>query len=150
MPTFDVNIIKETLRTEIQDFFDTNYPDEMVVVYRHPYFNGAQFPCVNLSTEDIYQENIAIGGIKEKRLRIHIWLWVKIYDPNEAEELLNELGMSLLELIESRELRKRDGIWDYLDLEPSEERVEFGVVEDPNNFMQGLRIPIYVNRRVVI
>lgn len=150
MPTFDVNIIKETLRTEIQNFFDTNYPDEQVVVYRHPYFNGSHFPAVNLSTEDIYQKKISIGGMKEKQLRIHIWLWVKIYDPDEAEELLNELGMALLEFVESKAMRQRAGIWDELDLEPTEERVEFGVVEDPENFMQGLRIPIYVNRRVMI
>jgi hypothetical protein len=150
MPTFDVNIIKDTLQSEIQNFFDTNYPDEQVVVYRHPYFNGAVFPCINLATEDMYQEKIGIGGIKEKQLRIHIWLWVKIYDPQEAEELLNELGMSLLEFVESRSLRKRDGIWDELDIEPTEERVEFGVVEDPENFLQGMRIPIYVKRKVII
>ena len=98
----------------------------------------------------MYQKKVGIGGIKEKQLRIHIWLWVKIYDPQEAEELLNELGMSLLELIESKSLRKRDGLWDELDVEPTEERVEFGVVEDPENFLQGIRIPIYVKRKVII
>lgn len=149
MPNFDVNIIKEELRIEIQNFFDTEFPDQHVMVYRYPYFNGAFFPCVNLETVDMYQKKIGIGGMKEKQLRLHVYLWVEILDPNESEALLNEMGMALLEFIESRSIRRRDGLWDEVDVEPTEERLEYGVVED-SNFLQGIRIPIYVKRMVMI
>lgn len=150
MANFDINLIKEEIKNELQAFVDAKFPTHHVTIYRHPYFSTASFPAINIETVDMYQSRVGIGGIKNKRLRLRIWIFVKIYDPDEAEVLLNDIGMEVLEFIESGGMRKRDGLWDFLDVEPSEERLEYGAVDDPENFLQGLNIPIYVERRVAI
>jgi len=150
MANFDINLIKEEIKNELQAFVDTTFPTHHITIYRHPYFNTASFPAINIETVDMYQRKVAIGGVKEKQLRLRVWIFVKIYDPDEAEALLNDIGMEVLEFIESGGMRKRTGLWDELDVEPTEERFEFGAVEDPENFLQGLNIPVYVKRRVVI
>lgn len=150
MPVFDIDEIKEELRARMQTFVDAQFPDQHIEIYRHPYFNTASFPCINIDTVDMYQRKAGIGGIKQKELRLRIWVFVKVYNPDEAESLLNQISMSLLEFLESKDNRKVDGLWDELDLEPTEERLEFGAIEDPENFLQGMNIPVYVKRKVII
>lgn len=144
MAQIQISAIKNELRDIIKAELDTVHPLEGVQVYRTPQLNIPVFPAVNLETADFMQTRHALGGIKKVRLRINVFIWTKIYNPEESEDLLVELMQTVLGVLEKTENRKRTGLWQDLVTEVTEERIEFGVVDDPENFLQGVKIPIYL------
>ncbi len=144
MAQIQISEIKNELRTIIQTELDTVYPARHIEVYRTPQLNIPVFPAVNLETADFMQTRHALGGIKKVRLRINVFIWTKIYDPMESEDELIDIMQTVLGVLERTENRKRTGLWSDLITEVTEERIEFGIVEDPENFLQGVKIPIYL------
>ncbi len=144
MAQIKIKLIKNELRTIIQDELDAVYPLRQIEVYRTPQLNIPIFPAVNLETADFMQTRHALGGVKKVRLRINVFIWTKVYNPEESEDELFDIMETVLGVLEENENRKRTGLWQDLITEVTEERIEFGIIEDPENFLQGVKIPIYL------
>ncbi len=144
MAQIKISEIKNELKSIIKAELDTVYPLRDIQVYRTPQLNIPIFPAVNLETADFMQSRHALGGIKKVRLRINVFIWTKIYDPEQSEDELIDMMETVLGVLEKTENRKRTGLWQDLVTEVTEERIEFGIVEDPENFLQGVKIPIYL------
>lgn len=144
MAQIKISEIKNELRTVIKTELDAVYPLRDIQVYRTPQLNIPIFPAVNLETADFMQTRHALGGVKKVRLRINVFIWTKVYNPEQSEDDLIDIMETVLGVLEKTENRKRTGLWQDLVTEVTEERIEFGIVDDPENFLQGVRIPIYV------
>jgi len=131
---------KDALKSQLEAHFDTlNYPIE---VHPLPYQDILNFPAISLELTGRRKPKRGVG-VRQLEMTFNVWVYTNILDEEEAEEQCLEI----VEMVEQAiELDKTlGGVSHYLSID---DEVEFGTVEQGQDFLQGARISLVVQKRV--
>jgi hypothetical protein len=132
--------IKNALYTQVVNHL--NSLNEKVDVYKVSYQNIPAFPAVALELERRRKPKRGVG-VKQLELDMIVWVYVDIYDAEEAEEECLRITEIVEDAIESD--KQLGGASDYLSIDGE---AEFGVVQTGEaSFLQGAQIRVQITKR---
>lgn len=132
--------IKDALRQQIINHLAE--VNESVDVYAVPYQNIPAFPAVALELEARRKPKVGVG-VKKLELDMVVWVYVDIYDVEDAEAEC----LRLTEIVENaiEKDKQLNGTAHYLSLD---EQAEFGTVQTGEaSFLQGAKLRVQIQKR---
>ena len=134
------NEIKEALRVQIVNYL--NSQGEKVDVYPVSYQNIPSFPAVALELQRRRKLKRGVG-VKQLELDLVVWVYVNIYDSEDAERECLRITEIVEDALESD--KSLNGTAHYLNID---EEAEFGAVQvSEANFLQGSQLRVQIIKR---
>lgn len=132
--------IRDALKSQIEGHL--NSLGEEVDVYKSPRQNIPRFPAVAIELDKRRKPKKGVG-VKQLELDLFVWVYVDIYDLDEAEDECFRLSEIVEDAIELD--KTLSGEAHYLSLDSE---AQFGAVETgTDSFLQGARILVTVKKR---
>lgn len=132
--------IKDAMKTQLVNYL--NSQEERVDVYSVPYQNIPAFPAVALELQSRRKPKRGVG-VKQLELDMVVWVYVDIFDAEDAEEECLRLTEIVENALESD--KTLGGTAHYLTID---DQAEFGTVQQGEaSFLQGAQLRVMVTKR---
>ena len=116
--------------------------NQIIDVHKIPYQDLAHFPAVSIELKSRRKAKKGLG-VSELTIGYEIWVYTNVLDEVEAQDQCAEVAELVEVALESD--KTLGGVVHYLSID---NELEFGVIQQGSDFLQGARMTLEVTKRV--